>query len=216
MFQRDYIMRMIAQAAEAAGVILGLRRRQAHAEALRYLDDWLERNLRLKLVLIDRLSTEDLVKLHTTSGFLDTAALLAIARLLREAAAVAEAAGDEDTAYLRRLKSLELNMIASEERPDDAAIDPDDEIGALLTELADYELPAGTMRQLAVWCENGGRYDEAENWLCELLDTDRADSSLLHDFYHRLLKLPDERLAAGGLPREEVEAGLVELHVRRR
>jgi hypothetical protein len=56
MFQRDYIMRMIAQAAEAAGTILGLRRRQEQEQALRFIDDWLERHLRLRLDLVDRLS----------------------------------------------------------------------------------------------------------------------------------------------------------------
>jgi hypothetical protein len=211
MFQRDYIMRMIAQAAEAAGVLLGMRRRRAQTEALRFIDDWLERNLRLRLDLVDRLSADDLVRLHTTAGVPDAGAIIAIARLLREAASAADEAGDEEQAFLRRLKALELNLAVSAEKPDGAALDPDEEAEALLGELAAWELPPAALFGLVAWCERRGRYAEAENWLHEWLDTEGADRNLAVSFYRRLLGLPDERLAAGGLPREEAEAGLAEL-----
>jgi len=216
MFQRDYIMRMIAQAAEAAGTILGLRGRREHDQALRFIDDWLDRHLRLRLDLVDRLSADDLAQLHTTAGNLDAGAMLAVARLLREAAAVAEAEGGEELAYLRRLKALDLNLKVSAEKPDDAALDPDEEAEALLEELAAWELPSGTLRSLVGWCERRGRYAEAENWLYEWLESDGADRNAAAAFYRRLLKLPDERLAEGGLPREEAEAGLAALEAEER
>lgn len=211
MFQRDYIMRMIAQAAEAAGTILGLRRRQEQEQALRYIDDWLERHLRLRLDLVDRLSADDLAQLHTTAGVPDAGAIIAVARLLREAAAVADAGGDEELAYRRRLKALGLNLRVSAEKPDDAALDPDEEAEALLAELAAWELPPSLTLGLAHWCERRGRYAEAENWLYEWLESEGADRKTAVAFYKRLLKLPDERLAGGGLPREEAEAGLAAL-----
>jgi len=211
MFQRDYIMRMIAQAAEAAGVLLGLRRRREHGQALELIDDWLERNLRLRLDLVDRLSSDDLVRLHSTAGVPDAGAIISIARLLREAAAAADGAGDEETAYSRRLKALDLNLAISADKPDGAAIDPDGEAEALLRELGAWELPAGTLLGLAAWCERRGRYAEAENWLHEWLESEEADRNTAASFYRRWLELPDERLAAGGLPREEAEAGLAEL-----
>lgn len=211
MFQRDYIMRMIAQAAEAAGGLLGLRRRREHGQALETIDGWLERNLRLKLDLVDRLSADDLARLHTTAGIPDAGAIIAIARMLREAAAVAEAREDEELAYLRRLKALELNLGISAEKPDGAALDPDDEAEALLGELDGWELPPATMLRLVGWCERRGRYAEAENWLYEWLETEEADRGLAVSFYRRLLELPDERLEEGGLSRGEAEAGLAEL-----
>jgi hypothetical protein len=211
MFQRDYIMRMIAQAAEAAGDLLGLRARRENGQALRFIDDWLERHLRLRLDLVDRLSADDLAQLHTTAGVPDAGAIIAVARLLREAAAVAEDGGDEELACMRRLKALDLNLRISPEKPDGAALDPDAEAEALLRELADWELPSATMRSLARWCERRGRYAEAENWLYEWLESDEADREAAAAFYRRLLELPDERLAEGGLPREEAEAGLAAL-----
>lgn len=214
MFQRDYIMRIIAQAAEAAGVLLGLRRRREHGQALGFIDDWLERNLRLRLDLVDRLSCDDLVRLHMPAGHPDTGAIIAIARLLREAAAVAEAEGDEELAFFRRIKALELNLRASEATPDGAALDPDGEADALLGELGEWELPPDTLLRLVVWCERRGRYAEAENWLHEWLESGEADRERAASFYRRLLGLPDDMLTAGGLSRGEVEAGLAELEAR--
>jgi len=211
MFQRDYIMRMISQAAEAVGAILGMRRRREHTEALRFIDDWLERNLRLRLDLVDRLSSDDLIRLHTTAGIPDAGAIVAIARLLREAAAAAEGSGDEELACLRRLKALDLNLAVSADKPDGAALDPDEEAEALLRELGGWMLPAETLLNLVAWCERRGRYAEAENWLHEWLETDGADRGTAVSFYRRLLELPDKRLAAGGLSRGELESGLAEL-----
>ena len=126
-------------------------------QALRFIDDWLERHLRLRLDLADRLSADDLAQLHTTAGVPDAGAIIAVARLLREAAAVADAGGDEELAYRRRLKALELNLRVSAEKPDDAALDPDEEAEALLAELAAWELPPSLTLGLAHWCERRGR-----------------------------------------------------------
>ena len=153
MFQRDYILRMIEQLTEAVGYLLGLKRKRNHAEALRFIDDWFERHLRMRLGLIDKLLPDDLVRLHAIGGVVDTAALQATARLLKEAADIQDEIGEEDAAYHRRVKSLQLYIKLTELQPDTALDDPDEAAEALLAALKGYALPPEAVRAVALWRE---------------------------------------------------------------
>ena len=212
MFQRDYMMRMIQQMTEAMAQVMGMRQRKEHQEALRLIDDLLDRKLRLKPNLVYALSEEDLIRLLTTSGVADIVSLQAIARLLKEAGDIHMAEGDEATGYARWIKSLNLNLRLSLLDAEPVIADPDEEAEQLLRSLAAYELPPGTKRQLAAWHEQRRRYDQAENWLHEWLEDGGGTAEEAAAFYLRLLKLSDERLETGGLPRHEVESGLAGIH----
>ena len=91
-------------------------------------------------------------------------------------------------------------------------------VEAFLTGLRDAPLPAKTNAMLMCHYERIGEFSRAEDALFGLLDTGPANIELLDfgaAFYRRLLALSDERLAAGNLPRAEVEAGLDELDQRK-
>jgi len=213
MFQRDYMMRMIQQMTEAVAQVMGMRKRKEHQEALKLIDDLLDRKLRLKSSLVYALSDEDLVRLLTTNGVADAVSLQAIARLLQEAGDIHMEQGEEMLGHARRIKSLSLHVRLSLMGAEPAIADSDEEVERLLRQLAAYELPVPLKRLLAAWHEQRGQYDQAENWLHEWLeetaDDDAAEQAAA--FYRRLLQLPDERLTAGGLPRHEVESGLADI-----
>ena len=80
--------------------------------------------------------------------------------------------------------------------------------------LSDYVLPDGTSEMLVRYYEQIGAYAKAEDVLYDFLDT-TEDCERVTDigigFYERLLDLSDAQLEAGGLPRDEVHAGLDEL-----
>lgn len=60
--------------------------------------------------------------------------------------------------------------------------------------------------------EARGRYDAAEDELFALVDAGFPDAVALGlGFYDRMRALPDDVLEAGGLPRDEVEQGAIDL-----
>jgi hypothetical protein len=90
-----------------------------------------------------------------------------------------------------------------EKRADDSA--------QLLAKLANVRLPRSTGLLAAAACERRGQFDKAENrWYAMLTDGD-ARASEVAAFYERLQAMTDDRLEAGGLPREEVLLGAAEL-----
>ncbi len=211
MFQRDYMMRMIQQMTEAIAAVIGLRQRKEHQEALEAIDELLDRKLRLKASLVHALSEEDLIAMLTTNGVADTVSLEAIARLLREAGDIHDEKREELEALARWMKALSLNLRLSLIGAEPVIADPDEEAALLLDRLAAYELPARAKQLLMSWHEQRGRFDQAENWLHELLEDGDMRQEEAAAFYNRLLLASDDKLAAGGLPRAEVESGLADL-----
>jgi Family of unknown function (DUF6483) len=66
--------------------------------------------------------------------------------------------------------------------------------------------------------EQAGEHARAEDALFNMLDAGPANTELLDfgiGFYQRLLRLDDETLEVGNLPRAEVNAGLAELNQRK-
>lgn len=211
MFQRDYFMRMIEQIGEVSGVLLGLRREKKQEEALLVIDEQLDKLFRMNGKLIRSLSDTDLIRMMSRSGVVETANVQAIALLLKEEGQLHEELDDEEAAYAARLKSLHLfaRMALLDAPPlEKPASEETEELAA---KLAPYELPTATKRLLAEFYEAHGRFDKAEDVYYELLEDGELPRSETEAFYRRLLLLPDEALARGGVTREEVGAALAQL-----
>ncbi|GGF95714.1 DUF6483 family protein [Paenibacillus abyssi] len=211
MFQRDYFMRMIEQMAGAIGQVIGLRERKEHLEALQVIDELLDRQFRLNSRLIHSLSDKDLTELLTTNGVTDFASVQAIAVLFKEKGQIYEEKGEEGLSYIFRLKSLNLFLRAAVAECDAIAADPKQEVRLLLAMLEVYELPPDTKRLLLEWYQLDGAYDQAENVLYELLEDEEISAEEAVQFYTMLQWLSDDQLENGGLSREEVEEGILEL-----
>lgn len=87
----------------------------------------------------------------------------------------------------------------------------------LVERLKPFELSPRTYAALMVHYENEGQFAKAEDALYALLDAAPANRDALEiglGFYSRLEALGDETLAAGDLPRAEVQAGLADLRQR--
>lgn len=207
MFQRDYFMRMIEQMTEVVGRLMALRQEKKQEEALTSIDELLNRQFRLSGKLIRSLSDEDIVKMMTVRGVVETADLHAIALLMKQEAVLLEELDQPDQSYLVRIKALHLFIRLALLDAEPLLRTPSEEAGELAASLRRYELPQATKELMLQWHEAEGRYDQAENVLDELfadglLPLEEADA-----FYRRLLLLPDEKLVEGGLPRDEVVEG---------
>jgi len=96
----------------------------------------------------------------------------------------------------------------------EALAQAEDRAEHLLTELETIDLPRDTILRLFRYRAATGRFAEAENALFDLVERDLANSAVIDEgraFYRRLLDLEAEQLAAGELPRDEVNDGLAEL-----
>ncbi|MDI3341978.1 MAG: DUF6483 family protein [Sphaerobacter sp.] len=137
-----------------------------------------------------------------------------MATLLREAADLRTADWTPAREYGRRVKALALYLlILRDEDPD--AVHAVAGVDELLAQLRAYELPSRVRDELWQHFARRGQYAKAEDWLFTLVEDPEAPADLLDRgvaFYLRLSAASDADLLAGALPREEVAAGLAELH----
>lgn len=144
---------------------------------------------------------------------------LVLAALLSSLGRVCAEQGRAEDAKTARLKSLHV-MLGLHLGP---APNPLPEYAPSVDELVGVlrqgQLPDRTLATLVIYYERQGRFAKAEDALFDLLeaqadDLERVEMGLA--FYGRLQSRSDDVLAAGDLPRPEVESGLAELEVRQR
>lgn len=139
---------------------------------------------------------------------------LILTALFKEAGGLALGQGravEGGTLYLKGLHLL-LAVLAREELFEFPDFVP--RVEAFLAGLEDSALPLETQARLMQHYERLGEFAKAENSLFAMLDLE-PDSARLAEFgiafYERLSHQSDDTLAAGNLPRAEIEAGLIEL-----
>ncbi|MFE6796773.1 DUF6483 family protein [Paenibacillus chitinolyticus] len=216
MFERkDYLLTMITQMAEAIATrISKLRKEKKHAEALAELGELYGRMQLPPSKLLGSVPEEDALRMMMTGASLSGEKLLAAGKLLREEADIYEEMSGEREAYQRRVNALYFYLTAEElgAKSDDVSLHA--EIAYLNQRLKAYRQPAAVLYKLMEYYCAAGSYDEAENLLYELKGRDSSGDGELPErglaFYRRLLACSDEKLQAGKLPRDEVEAGLRE------
>ena len=219
MIRRDYILRMLEEFFEILARLNSLKQAQHWSEASRLLDGEFQRLTRTEAASVTRLSeTELLARLiqgEPTQVVRDKTFI--VSALLKEAGDVAAGAQRPDESRACYLKGLHLLLeaLASGEPGDFPEFVP--RVEMFVAALGDAPLPAATQVRLMQHYERAGEFGKAEDMLFSLLETD-ADKAAVLDFgmkfYERLQRLDDGRLAAGNLPREELEAGLTELRQR--
>lgn len=219
MLTEDYLLRIIHQAAQAIAGILGLQKEQRYAQALEAIDHTLQDFLGLSSDLLARLPESTLVGMLTIGDVPDTGRLLFLAEMLAMEGDLYAAQGDARESRQRYLKSLNLFLTVA--GLTDPATPPDQfaKIEALAGALRPSGLPVETLVELFRYFEAAGRYAKAEDALFDLIEVGPAPAKAIElgiAFYDRLRPKTDAELAAGNLPRSEVERGLCELTAMRR
>ena len=125
--------------------------------------------------------------------------------------------GDYAVAQTCYLKATNVLIEALLRQPFGTSREYVEKIEALVEKLAHFEVPYETRERLFRYHERMGKYADAEDDLYHLLAEAPNDELLIEAgiaFYERLLRLKDHELLFGGLPRDEVQAGLAELEAR--
>ncbi|MBO9598444.1 MAG: hypothetical protein J7559_11595 [Cohnella sp.] len=207
MLERDYLMRLISQAAAVLGRSMGLREQMKPNEALDLIDEFLSKELRIRTRLAMGLTDEQLLQMLTVGGVPNAESVAVIAAFLQEEADLLSDLGQEDQALPRYEKALRLNLHLLRNNVDIQGWNLTERANSLLKAIAPYRVDADTKRAIWSWHEANGRFADAENVLYELADDSGVTAIEGEDFYDRLASQSDERLASGGMPRDELEEG---------
>jgi len=219
MIRRDYLLRAIEELIEALSRIRALKESRRWEEAGLSLDEQFQRLIGCDARRAVRLTdTELLAKLiQGSSTHAVPEKTLGLAALFKEAGDMA-AAQDRDESHAFWLKGLHLllDIEEREESLDRPGFVPS--VEAFATAFGGAELPLPTSARLMRHYELTGEFAKAEDALYGLLEAEPNNSAFVQfgiAFYERLQTRGDESLAAGNLPRPEVEAALAELRARR-
>lgn len=220
MIRRDYILRMIEEFIRALAKIQSLKKEQRWQEAAGPIDEEFHRLIRAGAQEVTKLTETELVaRLMESEGTQvvhDKTMLLTT--LLKEAGDLAAAQGhcaEGRTFYLKGLNLL-LGVLVHAESFEFPEFVPKLEafVGALQNSTVPLEMQALLMQHY----ERTGQFAKAEDALFAIIDEEPGNARVLEfgiSFYERLKGQTDEALAAGNLPRPELEAGLAELNRRK-
>ena len=207
MFERDYLMRLITQAAKAIGAIAGLKEQKKPEQALALIDEFMSRELRMKTRIAMGLPDRDLLAMLSVGGVPNVQSVAIIAAFLQEEAELLADLDRTGESVPRFAKALRLNLYIMREYNGMEGWDLEERIERLLSAIAPYEWDAQTIRAVWQWREACGQWAGAEDLLYELHQVEGLDIAEGLAFYERLSAHDDESLAAGGLPRSELEEG---------
>ena len=211
---------MIEEFVRALAKIQALRKARRWDEAADCIDTEFQRLIGKGAQAVGHLSETELLALSITGE--PTQAVrektLMLATLLKEAgdlaAGMGKAAAERD-AYLKGLHLL-LDTLSRGEIFDFPEFVPRVEVfvGALQA----GPLPMRTHAMLMQHYERTGEFAKAEDSLFAMIELDPENAAIVEfgvAFYRRLLSQTDGALAAGNLPRPEVEQGLREFEAKR-
>ena len=228
MFRQDYLMRIIKQFVTILFNLIRLRREQNYQEGRQAIEHTWEDIFGLPTSSIMALSERTLISmlLKRDGHTIDTS--LMVAWLFKENGALAMADEKQKEGYFLYSKALNCYLEISVDptvSPEgfrwvnediltsNLVTDPHDSIETLRTRLDGQVLPLSTMTLLFQYYERYGAFAKAEDMLFHMRDdypeAPEIKTSGLH-FFEQLLNREDGLLEAGGLPRSEVEEGLVQ------
>lgn len=216
MIRRDYILRMLQEFLELLSRLRSLKREQRWGEA----GDLVEGEV-FRLIGSDPRSVLALSETEMLAKLIQGEPLQAVREkmwlvttLLKEAGETAAGKGRSEESRAFFLKGLHLLLETLVEN--DEADFPDfvPRVEPFLSALQGVPLPLETHARLMQHYERTGQYAKAEDRLFAMLEAAPAHPGLKElgiGFYKRIQGKSDRELTDGGLPREEVEAGLGEL-----
>jgi hypothetical protein len=210
-YQRDYLMRQIEQAARVLAAIMKKALGGEPDEALVMFDQAYQPLLGVSSRVVSTLSDDQLISLLTSGSAPDLRRVASVLDVVKGEADVLRLTGDDRAATSRYRRALSLAAHLAGRSSDQ--LDPK-LAGELVERTAGMVLSGEQRLGLARVLESLGRYGDAEDAVFEAVD-DLPDETGLVDagiaFYQRLLALADDDLEGGGLPRDEVKCSLAEL-----
>ncbi|MCS7055215.1 MAG: DUF6483 family protein [Thermoflexales bacterium] len=216
-YSQDYVKRMIEQFGEFLLALKQLLSEDRRAEAREQLDLAYRELLGMQPQFVRDAPDDYLILTTGMAQVGDTNKSIVLGDLLIADGDWHALAGEYEVAQTCYLKAANILIEALLRQPFGVAKDDIARVDELIEKLEHFDIPYATRERLFRYHERVHRFADAEDDLYQLLDAAPDDVSLIEAgiaFYERLLGLKDHELLLGGLPRDEVEAGLAELEAR--
>jgi hypothetical protein len=212
MIRRDQTTSLIARMSEALSRIAAFKNEKQYKEAIDEINETMRTELGLSPRFVKGVTDGDLLGMFR-SGLITADRAAALAKLLKERADINWALGEPNNGLIRTVKALTLYLEAFDKKPAQPFLEYYDDIEPLMANLGSHTLPDATRQKLFAYYETTGKYAKAEDLLFETLENsaEAAWIDMGRQFYERVAAKSDAELAAGNLPREELEESRAEL-----
>lgn len=214
MYQQDFIMRMIEQFTQVLARVIGLKEQKKYNDALEMIDHSLTGQLKLPANWPFNLELSELSQQIQEELPENADHWRVTSSLLYERTEVLVLMHDREGA---RKLSEALVIILTEliNAPEQVfSLENHTRLENVLFRLRQHPLQEFTYLRIVWHYQRQHKFAIAEDWLFEALDLSENKQQLLdvgRAFYNDLKDRSDEQLSRGGLPREEVKAGLEDL-----
>ncbi len=208
MIERDYVMRMINMMIAMLVRMIGYKNKKEYPEALLDIQVTGKTLLGIDRSLVDQFSVPQLMQLFGSDLSVAVPKSYVLGVLLKEEADIRELMSDTTGAediYRKSLSLLIETYLSSGEPVEQRHLELTD---AILDKLSRRQLSPDILERVFRYEEAMGRFAKAEDALYAILDTLPEFANEGIRFYERLLRKPDEELAAGNLSRDEVLEGM--------
>ncbi|KAF6629166.1 hypothetical protein H6F38_17865 [Paenibacillus sp. EKM208P] len=211
MLRKDYLLSMMEELTSAVASVLGLRRENKHVEALKQLDDLLNKQFRLRSDLLRRLPPEQIIELFRLGPGIEADKIQQVARILEEEAVIYLETSRTDEGIRILMKSLHLYLYSDLNGATRNLQVLPERIACIVKLVHEYELPLETSKLLAFHYERENRLDEAADVWFGLAWEQPELRAEAETFYSKLLDKTNAELELGGISRQEVTEGLTEI-----
>jgi len=206
MIRNDYIMRLIEQFVRILSELISKQKSLTTEQIYTELDKAAINYLSLDLELLNKMTWTELLHFFTHNEERDAARCYIAAEMILTYAYLNKRHMDIPEP---RIKALALYLEAITTSPELQKSEYFNKVNDVLEKVSAVEIPEDLKLILFRFYELTNEYGRAENILFELTELAIPDLEKIGiDFYQRLLKLSDQELAAGNLPREEVQEGM--------
>jgi hypothetical protein len=173
-----------------------------------------EQFLGLRFDMILSLSNQGLIDIFSIGGEKNVEKSYVAAQLLFCEAKVRDENGQTNAEEIY-LRSLELLLRDYSQMDDLLKVEADSSIDQILLTLRNQHFPVEIYKLLLFYYEQRGDYSKAEDYLFELVEGGFNEAQQIGEsFYERMLKMTDQELVHGNLPRSEVKEGMQELRAK--
>lgn len=213
MYQQDFIKRMIRQFTQAVLQVLGLTQSGRLTEAAQLLEQTYGDLFGLSSTVVFYTPVGELIQLVSRGDDDDPQRIFVLAELLRTEARISQARDQDFDAHQRRLKSLALHLESARRAPKLKPLAALEAILELQRDVREDGMPAETQADLFFFFEDAGHFRHALDAIRSYLrysDRPQEVRPYLEAFCRRMLDLPPEQLASGGLSAAEVEQALTD------
>jgi hypothetical protein len=220
MLRRDYILRMVQEAAELLSRIRSLKNEERWSEARVDVNAKLQTLVDANVQTVVKLSKTELLArvIRDESTLAVKEKTVFVSALLKEAGDIATAEHHAEEARSCYLKGLDLLLDVLREGDTYEFPEFMPRVEMFVCALADTVLPLSTQPTLMQHYERTGQFGKAEDCLFSILESGPDNMEALDfgiAFLKRLESQSDGNLISGNLPREEVQSSLAELQARR-